>query len=73
MAGYAGAGQRAFTFWREQVWPRRRELTTPRAFGRSLSRNERIFVFFGALAFGYAMYALWFALYFWQSRLDSLG
>ena len=68
-----GLRQRAFTFWREQVWPRRRELTTPRAFGRSLSRNERIFVFFGALAFGFAMYALWFALYFWQSRLVPLA
>jgi len=68
-----GLRQRAFRFWREQVWPRRRELAHPRAFWQALSRHERIFVFFGALAFVYSVYALWFALYFWQTRLLPLG
>ncbi|MBK8985570.1 MAG: cyclic nucleotide-binding domain-containing protein [Chloroflexi bacterium] len=68
-----GLRQRAFRFWREQMWPRRRELTNPRTFWQSLSRHQRIFVFFGALAFVYSAYALWFALYFWQTRLLPLG
>jgi putative peptide zinc metalloprotease protein len=68
-----GLRQRAFRFWREQVWPRRREWTHLRAFWQTLSRHERIFVFFGALAFVYSAYALWFALYFWQTRLLPLG
>ncbi|MCB8983150.1 MAG: cyclic nucleotide-binding domain-containing protein [Ardenticatenaceae bacterium] len=68
-----GLRQRAFRFWREQMWPRRRELVQPRTFWQALSRHERLFVFFGALAFAYSVYALWFALYFWQTRLLPLG
>jgi putative peptide zinc metalloprotease protein len=51
-----------------------RSLFAPfRLFWQSLARHERIFAFFGVLAFLYSAYALWFALYFWQSRLLPLA
>lgn len=64
-----GLRERAFTFWRESFWPRLRETKTPAAFWRALHKSERIFLLFGGLAFAYSLYALWFAAYFWQSRL----
>lgn len=84
-----GLRQRAFRFWQQDVWPRcraihRQEAETNRkttqnpiaswrVFWQSLARHERIFTFFGGLAFVYSAYALWFALYFWQTRLLPLA
>ncbi|MBE2225531.1 MAG: hypothetical protein IAF02_28605, partial [Anaerolineae bacterium] len=65
-----GLRQRAFRFWRESVWAAWQNLLQhPRQFWAGLSRNQRIYMAFGAMAFLYSAYALWFALYFWQSRL----
>lgn len=68
-----GLRERAFAFWREEAWPRLRQHTDPRRMWASLNRAERIFAFYGALAFVYSAYALWLALYFWQSRLLPLA
>ena len=38
-------------------------------FWRSLDRAERIFAFYGLLAFLYSVVALWLALAFWQARI----
>ena len=68
-----GLRQRAFMFWRETVWAQwQTVLQHPHKFWAELSRNQRIFMAFGALAFVYSVYALGFALYFWQSRLLPL-
>lgn len=65
-----GLRQRAFRFWREDVWSQWREmLSHPRAFWAELGRNQRIFMAYGAMAFFYSVYALGFAFYFWRSRL----
>lgn len=80
-----GLRQRAFRFWQQEVWPRWQAARAPvgaenppppasvRSFWGSMARHERIFTFFGALTFAYSTYALWFALYFWQTRLLPLA
>jgi putative peptide zinc metalloprotease protein len=65
-----GLRQRAFRFWREDVWTGWQDvLRHPRQFWTNLNRNQRIFMAYGALAFIYSVYAFGFALYFWRSRL----
>lgn len=66
-----GLRSRAFRFWRETVIPRLRETGSLSKFGQSLDRAERAFLIFGALAFVYSAYALWLALYFWQTRVQE--
>ncbi len=66
-----GLRQRAFRFWREKVWAQQ-EWVHFWGFWQKLSRNQRIYLAYGALAFIYSAYALAFALYFWQSRLAPL-
>lgn len=67
-----GLRQRAFRYWRESVWRQRQTLKRPRAFWQKQSRNQRLYLAYGALAFVYSVYALGFALYFWQSRFAPL-
>jgi len=40
--------------------------------GATFSRDEIIFTVFGALAALYTVYALWLALYFWQTRISKV-
>ncbi len=65
--------QRAFDFWRQQLpervrqgWQERQRPFPPL---HTLSWQERFFALYGLLALIYSAYALWLALYFWQSRL----
>ncbi len=67
-----GLRQRAFRFWRENIFGAWQNLQHPREFWAELSRNQRIFMAYGALAFIYSIYAFGFALYFWRSRLTPL-
>ncbi len=67
-----GLRQRAFHFWHENVFAAWQNLQHPRQFWAELSRNQRIFMAYGAMAFIYSIYALGFALYFWRSRLTPL-
>ncbi|RMH00369.1 MAG: hypothetical protein D6706_04025 [Chloroflexi bacterium] len=67
-----GLRERAFQFWRRQLWGHWRENKSPLAFWRHLSRSERVFTFYGGLALVYSAYALVFSLYFWQTRLSPL-
>ncbi|MCZ7669122.1 MAG: M50 family metallopeptidase [Chloroflexi bacterium] len=67
-----GLRQRAFRYWRESVWRQRQTLKRPRAFWQKQSRDQRLYLAYGALAFVYSVYALGFALYFWQSRFAPL-
>lgn len=61
---------RAFAFLRQMGWAQWRQLLHhPRQVWANWDREERIFLFFGLLAFGYSAYALLFALYFWQTRI----
>ncbi len=83
-----GLRRRAFQFWREKLWPhlrpdrffKRSDSTKPSGknlsgleFWQSLNRAERVFTFFGGLALAYSVYAIIFALYFWQTRLAPLA
>ncbi|MCZ7546911.1 MAG: M50 family metallopeptidase [Anaerolineae bacterium] len=43
-----------------------------RARLRSLSREERIFTAFGALALFYSAYSIWLALFFWQNYITRI-
>ena len=82
-----GLRRRAFQFWREKLWPHLRpdrffkRSDSKTAFGenlsgldywRSMNRTHRVFTFYGGLALVYSIYALFFALYFWQTRLLPL-
>jgi putative peptide zinc metalloprotease protein len=64
-----GLRTRAFRFWRENLWPKLKVSASPRHFWQGLSVSERIFLFFGALAFLYSVFALWLAVNFWRLRL----
>jgi putative peptide zinc metalloprotease protein len=67
-----GLRQRALRFWRVELWGKWRGNKNPRQFWDSLIRNERIFSLYGGLTLAYSSYALVFALYFWQTRLQPL-
>lgn len=64
-----GLRPRAFRFWREEIWGRIKASGSPRQLWRDFNVSERMFTFFGALAFIYSLFALWLALNFWQARL----
>ncbi len=64
-----GLRQRAFIFWKEKLWGKIRNNKNPRQFWSTLRRSERIFTFYGGLSIIYSVYALGFAVYFWQTRL----
>ncbi len=64
-----GLRPRAFHFWREQMWQRIKSAKSLRQLWQNFNPNERIFTFFGALAFLYSIFALWLAVNFWRSRL----
>ncbi|NJN55766.1 MAG: M50 family metallopeptidase, partial [Anaerolineae bacterium] len=64
-----GLRRRAFRFWREELWGKVRASTSPRHLWQEMGVHERIFLFFGALAFLYSIFALWLALNFWRLRL----
>lgn len=64
-----GLRPRAFRYWRESWWPQLKASHSPRHFWQERSVTERIFTFFGALAFLYSIFALWLALNFWRLRL----
>ena len=68
-----GLRRRAFQFWREKLWPHFQAHRAPRDFWGALNRAQRVFTFFGGLALAYSVYALIFALYFWQTRLAPLA
>lgn len=61
--------QRAFAFWRKRIpaywWAEKRPFPPL----HTLSWQERFFALYGPLALVYSAYALWLALYFWQTRL----
>ncbi len=61
--------QRAFNFWRKTISAQMRDWKRPLPSLRALSWQERFFALFGLLALAYSAYALWLALYFWQTRL----
>lgn len=64
-----GLRGRAFRFWRQGLWPKLKETAHPAQFWQTLSSNQRIFLWFGALAFVYSGFALWLAFNFWRLRL----
>lgn len=64
-----GLRARAFRFWREDLGNKVKKSASPRHFWQMLTVYERIFLFFGALAFVYAVFALWLAANFWRLRL----
>ena len=68
-----GLRRRAFQFWREKLWPHFKTNPAPRDFWGKMNRAERVFTFFGGLALAYSVYAIIFALYFWQTRLAPLA
>ena len=63
---------RAFDFWRKTIPTQWRERKRPFPPLHTLSWQERFFALFGGLALIYSAYALWLALYFWQTRLVPL-
>ncbi|MEJ2749042.1 MAG: hypothetical protein P8183_14225, partial [Anaerolineae bacterium] len=82
-----GLRRRAFQFWREKLLPQlkpdrffqRTESKTSSngnlsslEFWESMNRTQKIFTSYGGMALGYSVYALVFALYFWQTRLLPL-
>lgn len=65
-----GLRRRAFRFWRSDIWPELTETPQPLALWRSLRRSERVFAFYGLLAFVYAFYAIGLVGYFlWRLGL----
>jgi putative peptide zinc metalloprotease protein len=64
-----GLRSRAFRFWREEFWHKVKASTSPRLLWQAMDTNERIFLFFGALAFIYSLFALWLVVNFWRLRL----
>ncbi len=52
--------------WREKQWPFAKR---PFSLWHTLSWQQRFFALYGLLALLYTAYALWLALYFWQTRL----
>ncbi len=64
--------RRAFYFWRVDLRPRLREFRTPRRFWRSLGKEERILMVYGALALLYSLAALGLVFYFWRTRFAPL-
>jgi putative peptide zinc metalloprotease protein len=65
-----GLRRRAFRFWRSDLWPKLAETPQPLALWRSLRRSERVFAFYGLLAFVYAFYAVGLVGYFlWRLGL----
>lgn len=65
-----GLRQRAFSFLKQELWPKVRAAGNVKAFIESLNQTERIFTLFGVAAVIYSTYALGFALYFWQTRIQ---
>jgi putative peptide zinc metalloprotease protein len=65
-----GLRQRAFAFLKQEFWPKIRAAAAVNAFIESLNQTERIFTLFGLAAVIYSTYALVFALYFWQTRIQ---
>ena len=64
-----GLRGRAFHFWRVEMPGKFSTHKNPRQLWNALNRQEQIFTFYGALAFVYSVYAFFFALYFWETRL----
>ncbi len=67
-----GLRERAFHFWRFELWERLKTEKQPQKIWHSLQRSERIFTAFGALAFIYSAYAIFFAVIFWQTHISEL-
>ncbi len=67
-----GLRSRTFLFWREEIGGKIRASVSTHHFWQDLSNTERILTFFGAIIFTYAIFALWLAFHFWQSRLFPL-
>ena len=67
-----GLRRRAFHFWRYDIWTKLAQTTNPITLWTSLRRGERVFAWYGLLAFVYSVYAIWLVFYFWQSRLSPL-
>jgi putative peptide zinc metalloprotease protein len=65
-----GLRQRAFAFLKQELLSKIRAAESLSAFVKSLNRIERIFTLFGLAALIYSTYALGFALYFWQTRIQ---
>lgn len=61
--------QRAINFWRTTLLLRWQTYKTPTLLWQNLDRHERLFAAYGALTLIYSTYALWLAVYFWQTRL----
>jgi putative peptide zinc metalloprotease protein len=64
-----GLRGRAFRFWREELWGKVKASASPRQLWREMETHERLFLYFGALAFVYSVFALWLAVNFWRLRL----
>ncbi|MFZ0544192.1 MAG: cyclic nucleotide-binding domain-containing protein [Candidatus Promineifilaceae bacterium] len=64
-----GLRQRAFSFLKQELWPKIRAAKNVADFIQSLNQTERIYTLFGLAAVFYSIYALGFALYFWQTRI----
>jgi putative peptide zinc metalloprotease protein len=64
-----GLRHRAFHFWQGALWNKLRAHKNLRRFWTALRPAERVFTFYGGVTLVYSAYALFFALYFWQSRL----
>jgi putative peptide zinc metalloprotease protein len=67
-----GLRRRAFHFWRYDVWGKLAQTPQPLVLWRQLRQSERVFAFYGLLAFVYSIYAIWLVGYFWQSRLGPV-
>ncbi len=65
-----GLRQRAFAFLRHELLAKVRAAKGAVAVIESLRSTERIFTLFGLAAVLYSTYALLFALYFWQTRIQ---
>lgn len=66
-----GLRARAFRFWRETAWSRLKQKKSAANFWRALNQPERIFLLYGAISFVYSIYALWLAIFFWQTRISQ--
>jgi putative peptide zinc metalloprotease protein len=65
-----GLRQRAFAFLRHGLLSKARQAKSLSALVQALNPTERVYTLFGLTAVIYSTYALGFALYFWQTRIQ---
>lgn len=62
-----GLRRRAYRFWRSDIWSKLAQTPNPLRLWRGLSRNQRVFAFYGLLALIYSVYAIGLVFYFfWE-------